>query len=399
MPHALQQTSTPAADPSASDLTAQIRAQVNQQLKQAGVSKSDAAQQAKNITIDEGKGVTVITKNGKTITIHTPVVPAIPPIPAIPGVASQGPVTIESGTTVPSDPPLDIPQRVENLGYALFLMIAIIAVGKPLARAFGNIVERRAIKPAMPAGIRCASRAHRTGNRVHVDRGRAHLRVAALPAEGAGRRAATSRDPAERQLTDGFGQSYYDRWYRHLRHRVSTPAERARIARTIIATAEQLLERRVRNALDVGCGEGLWRAALRRERPHLDYLGIEPSAYAVRRFGARRNIVQGDIATLSAPRIRGRFDIIICNDVLHYLEAPVLRSGMRALVDRLRGVAYLGLFTSADDIEGDLDGFKKRTPSFYRRAFEQAGLRAIGMHCWIPEPLARDRAALELSDA
>jgi hypothetical protein len=77
----------------------------------------------------------------------------------------------------------------------------------------------------------------------------------------------------------------------------------------------------------------------------------------------------------------------------------MLRSGMRALGRRLRGVAYLALFTSADDIEGDLDGYLKRSPSFYRRAFEQAGLRSVGMHCWIPEPLARDRAALELSGA
>jgi len=155
----------------------------------------------------------------------------------------------------------------------------------------------------------------------------------------------------------------------------------------------------VRNALDVGCGEGLWREPLRRERPHLDYLGLEPSIYAVRRYGERRNIRQGDISSLGARGIRGRFDIIICNDVLHYVAAPALRSGMRALASRLRGVAYLGLFTRADDIEGDLDGYLKRSPTFYRSAFEQAGLRSVGMHCWIPEPLSHDRAALELSGA
>jgi SAM-dependent methyltransferase len=155
----------------------------------------------------------------------------------------------------------------------------------------------------------------------------------------------------------------------------------------------------VRNALDIGCGEGLWRAALRRERPHLDYLGIEPSAYAVRRFGARRNIRLGDLTSLSALGIRRRFDIVICNDVLHYVAAPVFRSGVHALAQRVRGVAYLGLFTSADDIEGDLHGYLRRTPSFYRAAFEAAGLRSVGMHCWIPEPVALDRAALELNGA
>ncbi|HMA03661.1 MAG: hypothetical protein ACM34L_10365 [Gemmatimonas sp.] len=155
MPHALQQTSTPPADPSANDLAAQIRAQVNQQLKQAGVSEQAAqravdaaAQQAKGITVTEdGKGVTTITKNGRVITVHTPGV-QVAPLPPLP---PQEPVIAGSSTTVPVDPPLDIPQRVENLGYALFLMIAVVAVGKPLARALGSVIERRALKPAMPA--------------------------------------------------------------------------------------------------------------------------------------------------------------------------------------------------------------------------------------------------------
>jgi hypothetical protein len=155
MPHALQQTSTPQtstppADQSANDLAAQIRAQVNQQLRQAGVSEQAAkraadaaAQQGQGVDIrEDGQGLTTITKNGKTITIHTPhgMVAPLAPLPQI-----------ETGTSVPVDPPLDIPPRLENLGYALFLMIAIVAVGKPLARALGSVIERRSLKPAMPA--------------------------------------------------------------------------------------------------------------------------------------------------------------------------------------------------------------------------------------------------------
>jgi hypothetical protein len=163
MPHALQQTSTPQtstppANQSATDIAAQVRAEVNQQLRQAGVSEQAAtkaadaaarqAQQAQGVDIrEDGQGVTTITKNGKTVTIHTPhgvVAPVVPFAPLAP--LPQ----LESGTTVPVDPPLDIPPRVESLGYALFLMIAIIAVGKPLARALGSVIERRSLKPAMP---------------------------------------------------------------------------------------------------------------------------------------------------------------------------------------------------------------------------------------------------------
>jgi len=154
----------------------------------------------------------------------------------------------------------------------------------------------------------------------------------------------------------------------------------------------------VRSALDVGCGEGLWSAALRRERPRIRYAGIDPSAYVVRRFGASRNIRQGDLGSLASLGA-GSFDLILCNDVLHYVADAALESGMRALAARLTGVAYLGLFTSADDIEGDLDGYHRRPPSFYRGAFTRAGLRSVGMHCWVPAALAKDRAALELTGA
>jgi hypothetical protein len=150
MHYLLQQQATPAAEPSAQDLSAQIRAQVNQQLKAAGISDQaakSAADQAVQAAKQAGQVVSV-TKDGKTITVHTPGGGTV-----IAPEAPQAPVPIAGSTvpSVPEDTPFDIPQRVENLGYAFLLMIAVVAVGKPLARAFGSIIERRALKPAMPA--------------------------------------------------------------------------------------------------------------------------------------------------------------------------------------------------------------------------------------------------------
>ncbi|MBA2683518.1 MAG: hypothetical protein H0U66_03375 [Gemmatimonadaceae bacterium] len=152
MPHLPQQTSTPDVNISANDLATQIRAQVNAQLKQAGVeqqkalSAQNAGQAAKS-----GDEVTVIQKGGRTITIHTPKAGIAPIAPIAPVTDDAEPVVAGSGTTIPADQPFDIPPRVENLGFALFLMLGIIAIGKPIVRTLGNIVERRAIKPAMPA--------------------------------------------------------------------------------------------------------------------------------------------------------------------------------------------------------------------------------------------------------
>jgi hypothetical protein len=152
MPYLLQQQGTPAAEPSATDLSAQIRAQVNQQLKAAGISDQaakSAADQAAQAAKQSGQVVRV-SKNGKVITVNSQggvsVAPEAPQVP-------QAPVPISGTTTVPGipeDTPFDLPPRIENLGYAFLLMIAVVAVGKPLARAFGSIIERRALKPAMP---------------------------------------------------------------------------------------------------------------------------------------------------------------------------------------------------------------------------------------------------------
>jgi hypothetical protein len=152
MPYLHQQTSTPDANVSATDLAAQIRAQVTQQLKAAGVSdriaKSAADGAAQGVT-----GVTVTTtKDGKVI-VHTPrpgQAPTAPPLPQAPTAPDAPVIATGTGTSIPDDMPFDVPPRVENLGYAFLLMIAVIAVGKPLARALGSLIERRALKPAMP---------------------------------------------------------------------------------------------------------------------------------------------------------------------------------------------------------------------------------------------------------
>jgi hypothetical protein len=151
MPYLHQQTSTPDANVSATDLAAQIRAQVTQQLKAAGVSdriaKSAADGAAQGVT-----GVTIQkTKNGNVVTVdragHVTVAPPLPQAPTAPDAPV---IATGTGTSIPDDMPFDVPPRVENLGYAFLLMIAVVAVGKPLARALGSLIERRALKPAMP---------------------------------------------------------------------------------------------------------------------------------------------------------------------------------------------------------------------------------------------------------
>ena len=80
-----------------------------------------------------------------------------------------------------------------------------------------------------------------------------------------------------------YDRAYFDRWYRHSQHAVNSPALLERKAALAISVAEYYLGRRVRNVLDVGCGEGTWRAPLKKLRPRIDYLGIDSSEYAIAR--------------------------------------------------------------------------------------------------------------------
>lgn len=168
--------------------------------------------------------------------------------------------------------------------------------------------------------------------------------------------------------------------------------------RFIAAAAEYALGRELRSVLDVGCGEALWRAPFKRARPGVDYVGLDPSEYVVRRWGRRRGIRQASFGELGAARLGRRFDLVVCSDVMQYVPTPELRRGLQAIRDHTNGVAYLSVFTTAEEVYGDLEGWLDRSPAWYRREFARVGLRPVGMHLYLTEAVAEDRAALEMAD-
>lgn len=204
-------------------------------------------------------------------------------------------------------------------------------------------------------------------------------------------------DPLSAHTPDAkqYDKAYFDKWYRHPRHRVKSSAELARQAAFVLRTAEFVLGRPVRSVLDVGCGEGQWRAALRAHRPALHYDGVDPSAYAVKRYGRTRSLLLGGIEDLDALPLRPSYDLVVSCGMLNYLAPDVLTRGVQQVARRTGGVAYLELFTSEDAFEGDTDWPAPRTARWYRDVMRRAGLCAIGMQCYVSEA-ARDRvSALE----
>jgi SAM-dependent methyltransferase len=193
-----------------------------------------------------------------------------------------------------------------------------------------------------------------------------------------------------------YDRHYFDTWYRG--GGIGGAQRLARKVALAVATAEYHLERPLRSVLDIGCGEGAWRAPLLRLRPRLRYLGFDASEYAVARFGARRNLHLARFADFATLRPCPPVDLLVCSDVMHYLPLKELDRGLPGLGELCGGVAFLECFTREDHTVGDDVDFQPRPARFYRRRFEALGLRQLGSHCWLSPPLAGDVAALELAD-
>ncbi|KLJ01710.1 class I SAM-dependent methyltransferase [Luteimonas sp. FCS-9] len=195
-------------------------------------------------------------------------------------------------------------------------------------------------------------------------------------------------------MTKQYDRAYFDRWYRA--GDIGGPARLARKVALAVATAEYHLERPLRSVLDVGCGEGAWRAPLLKLRPRAQYLGFDASAYAVGRYGRARNLHLARFGDFAMLRPCAPVDLLVCSDVLHYLDARELDRGLPGLAELCGGVAFLETFAREDGAEGDDDGFRRRPARFYRDRFAAVGFRPLGSHCWLSPALADAATALEL---
>jgi SAM-dependent methyltransferase len=193
-----------------------------------------------------------------------------------------------------------------------------------------------------------------------------------------------------------YDADYFQRWYRD-----GGIGGRQRLSRKValaVATAEYHLERPIRSVLDIGCGEGPWRAPLLKLRPRALYLGFDGSAYAIERYGRSRNLHLAKFADFAQLRPCPPADLLVCSDVLHYLSTRELDLGLPGLAELCGGVAFLETFTAKDAAEGDEDEFRKRSAGFYRGRFAALGFRQVGSHCWLSPRLAGGATELEIAE-
>ena len=176
-----------------------------------------------------------------------------------------------------------------------------------------------------------------------------------------------------------FDEAYYQRFYFDKRSAVTTPAQAAARAR-LVAACVRYLDIPVRRILDAGCGIGALRRPLLKEFQSASYTGIETSEYLCKRYGWQRGTVQ-DL------RVRGRFDLVICYDVLQYLDDTAARRAIQNLARACRGALHFGALTSEDWAENCDQSATDKTPwlrpgAWYRRELSRSFVNA-GCGVWI----------------
>lgn len=137
-----------------------------------------------------------------------------------------------------------------------------------------------------------------------------------------------------------FDAVYYRKYYEDPGTRVSDQASTAALADFLFAYL-RYLKVPVKRVLDIGCGTGLWRQEVHRHRPAARYTGIEHSEYACRKYGWK----QGSVTSY---RSKAPFDLVLCHDVIQYLDEAKAETAMRNLVILTKSALHLEVLTTED---------------------------------------------------
>lgn len=143
------------------------------------------------------------------------------------------------------------------------------------------------------------------------------------------------RDPRE-----AFDSAYFRKYYFNAATRVTTAAEmhgRAQLIAAILRHASIS----VRSILDAGCGIGLLRKPFMEALPRARYVGLEASDYLCSRY----QWVKGSVVDF-APRSTS--DLVICYDVLQYLDDGDAARAIANLAKLTHAAVYVSALTRED---------------------------------------------------
>jgi trans-aconitate methyltransferase len=144
----------------------------------------------------------------------------------------------------------------------------------------------------------------------------------------------------KRFAPEDFDAAFYRRFYGDPATRVSDLAEVTRLARFVHAYLAYL-RLPIASVLDIGCGLGHWRTAMRKLGVRAQYRGTEVSPLMCRRYGWAR-------ASITDWRARPPADLVVCRSVLQYLARDEAERALANLAASCRYALYLEVLTRRD---------------------------------------------------
>jgi SAM-dependent methyltransferase len=137
-----------------------------------------------------------------------------------------------------------------------------------------------------------------------------------------------------------FDSAYFRKYYFNAATRVTTAAEMRGRARLIAAVLNHA-GIPVRRILDAGCGIGLLRKPFAAAIPRARYRGLEASEFLCSRY----HWIKGSVVDF-APRFTS--DLVICYDVLQYLDDAAAARAIANLAKLTSAALYISALTRED---------------------------------------------------
>jgi 2-polyprenyl-3-methyl-5-hydroxy-6-metoxy-1,4-benzoquinol methylase len=140
-----------------------------------------------------------------------------------------------------------------------------------------------------------------------------------------------------------FDEAYYTRYYGDQKTRVEEPRYFNNLARYLGAYT-RLLDSNVRSIVDLGCGVGTLKLPLLGRFPKATYTGVDISEYACATYG-------WECAAVSEYCSPEKFDLVVCHDVVQYLDDKEAKAAIKNFDCLCQGILYFSVLTEEDYVE------------------------------------------------
>jgi hypothetical protein len=174
-----------------------------------------------------------------------------------------------------------------------------------------------------------------------------------------------------------FNARYYERYYEDPRTAILTPEMRENEVAFVLAFCRHIgLE--VERFTDAGAGTGWWAKEFASQYPSCGEIEtFDGSVEACEIYGHRHVPLQ---------KLSGKAaDLVVCRDVLRYLNERDAEEAVRRLAKKTKGVLYIHVVTREDEFDeeaSDVAGYF-RPVTWYRSRLSAENLRDCGMGLFV----------------